>query len=126
MISFLNFCKLISLSLSLMQNTSGDKTREVQLSVREALSSKKEEPKKDSKPEFPNFIDHSDDDEASFDAKMRQKILRRRKDLGDVPPKQKMHNGTLIICVIFQVINSNSIGVQLINTVLYRPSIRNK
>lgn len=104
-----------------MQNTSGDKTREVQLSVREALSSKK-----DSEAEFPNFIDHSDDDEASFDAKMRQKILRRRKDLGDVPPKQKMHNGTVIICVIFQVINSNSIGVQLINTVLYRPSIRNK
>lgn len=75
-------------------NTSGDKTREVQLSVREALSSKKEERKKDSEAEFPNFIDHSDDDEASFDAKMRQKILRRRKDLGDVPPKQKMHNGS--------------------------------
>lgn len=75
-----------------MQNTSGDKTREVQLSVREALSSKKEEPNKDSEAEFSNFLDQSDDDEASFDARMRQQILRRRKDLGDVPPRQKMHS----------------------------------
>lgn len=96
----------------MMQNTSGDKTREVQLSVREALSSKKEEPQKDSEADFSNFLDHSDDDEAGFDSRMRQQILRRRKELGDVPPKQKMHNGTFIICSILQLVNSNILGVQ--------------
>lgn len=85
-----------------MQNQSGDKTREMQLSVREALSSKKEEPQKDSESEFSN-LDHSDDDEASFDSRMRQQILRRRKELGDVPPKQKIHNGTFIIYSILQI-----------------------
>lgn len=81
-----------------MQNTSGDqKTRDVQLSVREALSSKKEQPQKDLEAEISNSLDHSDDDddEAGFDARMRQQILRRHKELGGAQPKQKMQNGTL-------------------------------
>eukprot|EP00252_Welwitschia_mirabilis_P021849 TRINITY_DN5721_c0_g1_i1.p1 TRINITY_DN5721_c0_g1~~TRINITY_DN5721_c0_g1_i1.p1 ORF type:complete len:498 (-),score=131.95 TRINITY_DN5721_c0_g1_i1:795-2288(-) len=56
---------------------------ELQASVREALSAKRS-----------NFLtedandsgdsDMSDDDEASFDAKMRQQILRKRKQFGDI------------------------------------------
>lgn len=78
-----------------MQNSDA-KTRHVQLSVREALSSKKDEPGKDSESKFYNTLNYSDDDddEANFDARMRQQILRKRKDLGDLPPKPKMHNGT--------------------------------
>ncbi|KAL5783474.1 hypothetical protein ACOSP7_008503 [Xanthoceras sorbifolium] len=73
----------------------GDKTiKDVQLSVREALSSKKEEQQKGVESEFTDSLDHSDDDEASFDARMRQQILRRRKELGNAPPKQKQHNGS--------------------------------
>ncbi|KAJ4709026.1 Peptidyl-prolyl cis-trans isomerase [Melia azedarach] len=78
-------------------NTSGDqKTRDVQLSVREALSSKKEQPQKDLEAEISNSLDHSDDDddEAGFDARMRQQILRRHKELGGAQPKQKMQNGS--------------------------------
>jgi peptidyl-prolyl cis-trans isomerase SDCCAG10 len=73
------------------------KTRGVQLSVREALSSKKEESQKESESGFYNLFDYSDDDEANFDARMRQQILRRRKELGDIPSKPKLHNGNLII-----------------------------
>ncbi|KAB2627851.1 peptidyl-prolyl cis-trans isomerase CYP57 [Pyrus ussuriensis x Pyrus communis] len=72
------------------------KTRHVQLSIREALSSKKEEPRKDSGSKFYNTLDHSDDDdddEANFDARMRQQILKKRTDLGDLPPKPKLKNG---------------------------------
>lgn len=69
------------------------KTRDMQLSVREALSSKKEESQKDSKAGFYNLLDYSDDDEANFDARMRQQILRRRKELDDNPAKRKLHDG---------------------------------
>lgn len=61
----------------------------MQLSVRGALSSKKEE----SQDKFSESLDYSDDDEANFDARMRQQILRKRKELGDHPTKQKLHNG---------------------------------
>ncbi|OMO86498.1 hypothetical protein COLO4_21097 [Corchorus olitorius] len=68
-------------------------TKEVQLSVREALSSKKEGTQKD-KEELSDSLHHSDDDDASFDARMRRQILDRRKELGDEPRKQKMQNGS--------------------------------
>lgn len=55
--------------------------------MREALSSKKEEPQKESDP---RYHDLSDDDEASFDAKMRQQILKKRKELGDLHSKEKL------------------------------------
>ncbi|XP_031283765.1 peptidyl-prolyl cis-trans isomerase CYP57 [Pistacia vera] len=76
--------------------TSGDKTREVQLSVREALSSKKEEPGKLMEAESFNSPDNSDEDESNFDARMRGQILRRRQELGDapIPPKQKPRKGS--------------------------------
>lgn len=81
-----------------MQDSSDvKKKRDMQLSVREALSSKKEESQNDSKAGFYNLLDYSDDDEANFDARMRQQILRRRKELDDNPTKRKLHDGTLII-----------------------------
>lgn len=71
-----------------MQNSAEAKaTRDLQLSVRGALSSKKDASKKDSDAELSNSDD--DDDEANFDARMRQQILRRRMDLGDLSSKQK-------------------------------------
>ncbi|XP_048444569.1 LOW QUALITY PROTEIN: peptidyl-prolyl cis-trans isomerase CYP57 [Pyrus x bretschneideri] len=78
------------------KSNSDAKTRHVQLSIREALSSKKEEPRKDSESKFYNTLDHSDDDdddEANFDARMRQQILKKRTDLGDLLPKPKLKNG---------------------------------
>lgn len=78
----------MSLRLSSMQNSAEAKaTRDLQLSVRGALSSKKDTSKKDLDPELSNSDD--DDDEANFDARMRQQILRRRMDLGDLSSKQK-------------------------------------
>ncbi|KAA8546235.1 hypothetical protein F0562_003026 [Nyssa sinensis] len=66
--------------------------RDLQLTVREALSLKREELRKESGVEFSDSLDYSDDDEANFDARMRQQILRKRKELGDPPTKQKLHN----------------------------------
>lgn len=81
-----------------MQNPSEVKiNKDLQLSVREALSAKKEESWKESESEFSNLLDHSDDDEANFDARMRQQILRKRKELDDLPTKQKLNKGTLLI-----------------------------
>ena len=58
----------------------------MQLSVRGALKSRREgAQKKDAEAELSDSLDHSDDDEASFDARMRRQILNRRRDLGDIP-----------------------------------------
>ncbi|KAL6215285.1 hypothetical protein ACLB2K_014716 [Fragaria x ananassa] len=74
------------------------KTRQVQLSVREALQSKKEDPSKNSESKFYNYLNYSnnddDDNEVNFDARMRNEILRKRKELGDHPPKPKLPNGS--------------------------------
>lgn len=66
----------------------------MQLSVRDALNSKKDEPQKDSDVGSTACLDFSDDDEADFDARMRMQILKKRKELGDLPPKPKLRNGT--------------------------------
>lgn len=67
--------------------------RDVQLSVREALSSKKEELQKEYGDDFPHSSakedGDDDEDEADFDARMRRQILEKRKELGDLPPKPK-------------------------------------
>ncbi|XP_071737052.1 peptidyl-prolyl cis-trans isomerase CYP57 [Rutidosis leptorrhynchoides] len=62
--------------------------RDLQMSVRGALSSKKEERHKESDADSAG---DSDGDEANFDARMRQQILKKKKELGDVPHKQKSH-----------------------------------
>lgn len=68
-------------------------TKDLQLSVRGALKSRREGDKKHAEAELSDSLDHSDDDEASFDARMRRQILNRRKELGNLPSKQKMQNG---------------------------------
>lgn len=69
------------------------KTKEVQLFVRQALALKKEEFLIDAEAELSNSLDDSDDDGASFDARMRQQILRKQKELGYPPPMPKSWNG---------------------------------
>lgn len=70
-------------------------TKDLQLSVRGALRSRREGDKNDAEAELSDSLDHSDDDddEASFDARMRRQILNRRKELVNLPSKQKMQNG---------------------------------
>lgn len=81
----------------LQSSADGKARRDRQLSVRDALNSKKEEPQKDSEAGNNNMarLDSSDDDEADFDSRMRMQILKKRKELGDLPPKPKLRNGTL-------------------------------
>lgn len=67
-------------------------TRDMQLSVRETLNSRNQESRKDSLAGISDSIDYSDDDEANFDARMRQQILVKRKELGDLPTKKKLHS----------------------------------
>ncbi|KAK7321569.1 hypothetical protein VNO77_32353 [Canavalia gladiata] len=75
-------------------SSDGKSTRDLQLSVRDALNTKKEEPQKDSETGNRAHLDSSDDDdEADFDARMRRQILQKRKELGDLPPKMKLQNG---------------------------------
>ncbi|XP_009622702.1 peptidyl-prolyl cis-trans isomerase CYP57 isoform X2 [Nicotiana tomentosiformis] len=73
-----------------LDSNEGKSTRDVQLTIREALGSKKEASSKESEAGFHESLDNSDEDEAGFDARMRQQILKRRKELGDPPPKQKL------------------------------------
>lgn len=62
--------------------------RDLQMSVREALSSKKEElPNKDHSDA--DSAGDSDDNEANFDARMRQQILKKKRELGDTMPTKK-------------------------------------
>lgn len=65
----------------------------MQLSVREALSSKKDDSWKETHSKFSETLPDSDDDEANFDNRMRLQILKKRKELGDHSAKQKSHNG---------------------------------
>ncbi|KAK2394144.1 Cyclophilin peptidyl-prolyl cis-trans isomerase family protein [Trifolium repens] len=67
--------------------------RDMQLSVRDALNTKKEEPQKDSGAGKLAHLDSSDDDEADFDSRMRMQILKKRKELDDLPPKPKLQTG---------------------------------
>ncbi|KAL3650739.1 cytochrome P450 monooxygenase 57 [Castilleja foliolosa] len=66
----------------------GQKTKEAQLMVREALNSKKDQ-QTELVPRLSEAVG-SDEDEANFDARMRQQILRRRHDLGDMPIKKEL------------------------------------
>ncbi|KAK9101390.1 hypothetical protein Scep_024820 [Stephania cephalantha] len=67
------------------------KTRALQLSVRETLSSKKDESQKEENIDSSGFHDLDDEDEAQFDTRMRLQILKKRKELGDLPIKKKQH-----------------------------------
>lgn len=67
--------------------------------MREALNTKKEAAQKDKSFSVSDTVGHSDDDdddedETKFDAKMRNQVLSRRKEMGDTPskPTQKKSN----------------------------------
>lgn len=75
-----------------------ERRKDVQLSIREALSSKKGCSSKDQEANSPDASDHSDDDdgdEAKFDERMRLQILRKRKELGDIKNNEKFSKGNL-------------------------------
>ncbi|WMV42285.1 hypothetical protein MTR67_035670 [Solanum verrucosum] len=80
-----------------LDSSEGKSTRDVQLTIREALGSKKEASRKESEAGFQESLDNSDEDEAGFDSRMRQQILKRRKELGDPPPKQKLLSGPWVV-----------------------------
>ncbi|KAJ8773662.1 hypothetical protein K2173_005908 [Erythroxylum novogranatense] len=67
-------------------------TRDIKLSVREALTSKKDLSPKDVETKFNNDVD--DHDDIDFDIRMRQQVLRRRKELGNIPSKQKQNGSS--------------------------------
>jgi len=72
--------------------------------VREALNLKKEKSHKDAADGLPNTRvlgdvnddDDDDEDDFSFDARMRQQILKKRMEMGDLPAKPKSQTGTII------------------------------
>ncbi|CAH9126600.1 unnamed protein product [Cuscuta epithymum] len=67
--------------------------RDVQLSVKEALRSKGSEVARESEAKSHQSHSESDaDDDAGFDARMRRQILEKRKELGNVPSKQKLQS----------------------------------
>lgn len=76
-----------------LNSTESQKTSDAHLIVREALSSKKEQ-RIGLGTEDSEALDNSDEDEASFDARMRQQILRRRKDLEVLPTKKELNKGS--------------------------------
>lgn len=78
----------------------------MQLSVREALSSKKDESWKETHTKFSETLADSDDDEANFDNRMRLQILKKRKELGDQSTSHKLHNGNVMhyILLVFKVV----------------------
>ncbi|XP_050219728.1 peptidyl-prolyl cis-trans isomerase CYP57 [Mercurialis annua] len=61
--------------------------RDLQLSVREALGSKKDVMQKNSNAGF-SISDDDDDDEANFDARMRRKIINKKIEHGNTSSKQ--------------------------------------
>jgi peptidyl-prolyl cis-trans isomerase SDCCAG10 len=101
-----------------MQNSSdGETTRDIQLSVKEALSSKKgtlsvkEAPRRDSAAGFSNN-DDDDEDDALFDSQMRQKIIQKGKELGDLPPKLKQ-NGTVTLYSAFSFDEFSQLNISI-------------
>ncbi|KAL0330680.1 UNVERIFIED_CONTAM: Peptidyl-prolyl cis-trans isomerase CYP57 [Sesamum angustifolium] len=75
-----------------LNSAEGRKAKDAQLIVREALSSKREQ-QKELGDTYSESLEYSDEDEASFDARMRQQILRRRQELGDLPTKKELPHG---------------------------------
>ncbi|KAI4377525.1 hypothetical protein MLD38_015132 [Melastoma candidum] len=76
---------------------SESKTKDIQLSVRDALSSKKHASVRESGAGFFSSSresgDDNDEDEASFDARMRRQILKKREEMGDLSSKPKSSDG---------------------------------
>uniref|UniRef100_A0A1J3JZ12 Peptidyl-prolyl cis-trans isomerase CYP57 n=1 Tax=Noccaea caerulescens TaxID=107243 RepID=A0A1J3JZ12_NOCCA len=91
----LNDPRLLRAEASNKERNASD-SKEV-LSVREALGSKKEAAQKDKSLSVSDSVGRSDDDdddedENKFDAKMRNQVLSRRKEMGDAPSKPTQKN----------------------------------
>ncbi|KAJ0985515.1 hypothetical protein J5N97_003871 [Dioscorea zingiberensis] len=71
-----------------------ERKKEIQLSVREALNSRKGDLNKVEGTDAPETYDYSgdDDDEAKFDSHMRLQILKKRRELGDISTHEKSAN----------------------------------
>ncbi|CAI0448392.1 unnamed protein product [Linum tenue] len=82
-------------------------SRELQLSVREALGSKKEGRKKASEAGVSNNDEDDSEDEANFDSRMRQQVLRKRQELGDYP-SSLMQTASQLNDVAHTLIRSNA------------------
>lgn len=76
--------------LSVETSAEQEKKKDIHVSVRETLSSKKGDLKNDAETNYPDTYDHSDDDEAKFDEQMRLQILRKRRELGDISTREKL------------------------------------
>ena len=101
----------------MLQDPSEDKARrDLQKSVREALSSKKDEVPKDSDAESAH--DSDDDSEANFDARMRQQIIKKKKELGDIPIKKKGQKGNFNFKGIYVFCNIRPVDIILISNSL--------
>lgn len=86
------------MQLILQNSAEEQKSRDAQLMVREALS--KKEPKEGFGAGIPDSPDRSDEDDTNFDARMRQQIIRRRQELGDVSTKKDLRKGEQKLCSI--------------------------
>jgi peptidyl-prolyl cis-trans isomerase SDCCAG10 len=82
-----------------------EKKKEAVLSVREALSTKKND-FRDTERDDDDLNDDDDDDDDDgfmFDLKMRSQILKKRKELGDAAVRDKPSIG-IILCYLLLVI----------------------
>jgi hypothetical protein len=73
-----------------------EKKNETVLSIREALISKKtdfREPEHDSE----NDDSPEDENEEDFDNRMRSRILKKRRELGDTRPSENSKKGSLLL-----------------------------
>jgi hypothetical protein len=79
------------------------------LSVREALSTKKNDVRDTKRDDDDLHDDNEDDDDDDdddglmFDLKMRSRILKKREELGDAAVRDKRSKG-IILCYLFLVI----------------------
>ncbi|KAK1289416.1 hypothetical protein QJS10_CPB18g00817 [Acorus calamus] len=80
-----------TVSLHFLSSAKSQKEKDLHTSVREALNSKKDVSVKDPQKDLYRSPNRDiDDDEADFDARMRDQILQKRKTLGDVSSRQKL------------------------------------
>ncbi|KAK8948752.1 Peptidyl-prolyl cis-trans isomerase-like 2 [Platanthera zijinensis] len=80
---------------ALVNSADMERKKEMQRSVREALTSKRNDPNKEQNYDVSDSFGHTnddddDDDEANFDARMRSQILKKRRVLGDIVSYEKL------------------------------------
>uniref|UniRef100_A0A803N200 PPIase cyclophilin-type domain-containing protein n=1 Tax=Chenopodium quinoa TaxID=63459 RepID=A0A803N200_CHEQI len=86
--------------------------RDLQLSVREALNSKNQESQKGKADELSGSraLSDSDEDERSFDGRMREQILRKRMEIGDLPTNTKQKSQSVSLSPVLYIREINVHG----------------